>query len=130
MWPRVEAAQLRQPHVSAFGDEHRARHPGLIGGKFFVFLRGRLTESRYFCTAHECRPLLWTAARARRIELRPDSQLFFAQNFAGHEQQAVEGIADQRLPQAANDFKLLAQRSRAQRGQAQQVKQIHGLRAG
>ena len=43
------------------------------------------------------------------IELHPDGHLFFAQHFAGNEQQAVERVAEQRSPQRAQKLELVAQ---------------------
>ena len=55
-----------------------------------------------------------SAARdaAVRIELHPDGQLFFVQNFAAHHQQTIQTVAQQRPPQFADQSQLLAQRSR------------------
>ena len=66
-----------------------------------------------------------------RVELHPDGQLFFAQDFAGHEQEALQAVAEQRLPQPPDQVELFAERGgRAGRGRAQKVEQAHPLRVG
>ncbi len=66
-----------------------------------------------------------------RIELHPDGQLFFAQNFGGDPQQPLQAVADKRLPELAYQGKLVAQRvGRAHRRRAQKVEQVHRLGVG
>ena len=52
-------------------------------------------------TDHRWTVLLLAKARRLRtgwIELHPDGQLFFMENLAGQQQQALKAIAKQRLP--------------------------------
>ena len=37
-----------------------------------------------------------------RIELHPDGELFFAEDFGGDLKQAIDAVAEQRLPQLAD----------------------------
>ena len=46
---------------------------------------------------------------SRRVELHPDGQLFFAKNLAGHEQEALQSVAEQRLPKPPDQVELFAQ---------------------
>ena len=65
------------------------------------------------------------------VELHPDGQLFFAKNFAGHEQKTLQAVAEQRLPEPADQVELFAERSgRADGGRAQQIEQAHRLGVG
>ena len=120
-------AQLRQPHVGALGDQHRAGHPRHVRRKLLVFVH-RIAERRHLRVAHKRRPLLRPSPRSRRIELRPDGQLLLAQNLRCHQQKAVERVAEQRLPELANNLQLIAERPRrAQCRRAQQIEQAHRL---
>ena len=83
----------------------------------------RIAESRHLRCAHNRRPLLLPTLapplcsslrrrlclRCRWIELHPDRQLFFVQNFSRHQQEPLQSFAQQRLPQFANQRQLIAQ---------------------
>ena len=96
-----------------------------VSGENFSYSWSRIAEDRHFGVADDRGPLLLAALRRRAasaaracaagIELHPDGQLFFVQNLAGHQQQALQAIAQQRLPKPANERKLIAKRARASR---------------
>jgi hypothetical protein len=124
------AAQLRQPHVGALGDQHRAGHPGRVGRELLVFVR-RIAEvgtSAWLTNDGHC--CGGRARRSRRVELHPDGQLFFAQNLAGHQQEALQAVAEQRLPKLADDLKLVAERAGEPAPARAAIEQAHRLRAG
>ena len=62
----VIAAQLRQPHVGALGDEHGAGHPCRVGREFFVLVRGIAEGGHLGLATMPCRVLAACAARRRR----------------------------------------------------------------
>ena len=113
-------AELREPDVGAFRNQHGVRHPCGVGTELLVLMR-RVTKDRDLRLADDGRPLLCTAlAAAARglfsgsahagcigIELHPDRQLFFVQDFAAHHQEAVHGFAEQRTPQFADEGELI-----------------------
>ncbi len=136
----VFAAQLRQPDVGAFGDEHGTGHPRSVGRELFVFVR-RIAEHRHVRAADEGGPLLlaglamalggFTSLGSRRVELHPDGQFFFAKNLAGHEQKALQAVAEQWLPKPPDQVELFAERGgRAGRGRPQKFEQAHRFRVG
>ena len=133
----VFAAQLRQPHIGAFGDEHRAGHPGRVGRELFVFVRGIVKTG----TSAEADDQASAAGRRRRalggcagvaagrVELHPDGQFFFAQDFAGDQQISLSRlVADQGLPELADERQVDRSASPASAGRrAQQIEQADGL---
>ena len=144
--PRVFTGELRQPHVGALGDKHRGRHPGLVGAKALVLVRG-ITEDGNIGVRGHSRPLLGSLLAAaacgflggaggfgagcglalgvRGMKAHPDGQLFFAQDVSGDEQVAVEIAAKKGLPAGADEGELLTERARSGLGRrAQQVVQI------
>ena len=80
----------------------------------------RIAEDGHLGLADDRRPLLLAALATTAggflgcgartagvgIELHPDGQFFFAENFAGDHQEAVHAVAQQRLPELANERKL------------------------
>ena len=65
------------------------------------------------------------------IELHPDGEFFFAKDFAGDLEEALEAVAEQRLPELADEGELVAEGvGRADGGSAQQVEQVHRLGVG
>ncbi len=132
-------AELRKPDIGALGNEDRAGHPGRVGAEFFVLV-GRVAEDRYFGLADDGWPLLFPAfatpagsflcsgAHAARvgIELHPDGEFLFAQDFSGDHEETVHAIAEEGLPQSADQRELLAQGPWGAGGRcAQKVNQAH-----
>ena len=143
--PPVLLAQLRQPHIGALGDQHRVGHPRRVGTELLV-LMSRIAEYRHFGMADDGGPLLATALatprrsrsgrfsrsglrlRVRRVVHGPDRQLFLVQNLPCEQQKALNAVAQQRLPQPANQFQLLAERGGRIQGRfAQQIEKCDRL---
>ena len=127
----VLPAELRQPHVGALGDEDRRGHPGLVGREPLVFVGG-IAEERHVGVAVGEGALVPVTPRPlggvgiRGIELHPDGEFFFAEDFGGNLEEALEAVAEQRLPELANEGKLIAEGVRRADGRrAQQVEQAH-----
>ncbi len=109
--PPVVPAELRQPHVGAFRDQHRGGHPGRVGPKIS---RTRAPDRRRPAPASTCdrRPLLHagfaappgsflggpSSHRRRRIELHPDGEFFLVQNLTGDLEKTIQGYR----PEAAS----------------------------
>ena len=133
-------AELRQPHVGAFGDKHGVGHPGRVGRELFVLMRG-IAEDGHLRLTDDGGPLLRSllAAAARGffrpvagllrggVELHPNAEFLLAEHFSGDREELVEAGAEQRTPEAANERQLLAERGGRAAGRgAQQVKQADG----
>ena len=130
----VLPAHLRQPNVGALGDQHSGGHPGRVRRELFIFVE-LIAENWHFRAGDNPVLLPSTAlgGSAGRVELHPDGQLFLVQNLAGNQQQLLQAIAQQRLPELTDKGKLIGQRARRAHGRcAQQLQQVHrlGVRQG
>jgi len=105
----------------------------------------RIAEDRHVGGARDRRPLLharFPAAagcffggcagpRGGGVELHPDGEFFFVEDFAGDLQKANERVAQQWLPQLPDQVQLFAKRFGGRvGGSPQQFHQVHGLGAG
>ncbi len=119
----IKPAELREPHVGALGDHDGGGHPGGVGRELLVFVR-RIAKDGHIGGAGDRGPLLHArfappagcffgggaGPGGRRVELHPDGEFFFVQNFAGDLQEAIECVAEQRLPKLAYKVQLFAKR--------------------
>ena len=65
------------------------------------------------------------------IELHPDGEFFFAEDFSGDLEEALEAVANERLPKLADEGELVAQGvGAADGGGAQQVEEADCFRVG
>ena len=113
--PAVLPAELREPHIGAFGDENRRGHPRLVGREPLVFV-GRIAEKRHVgvaigeWTLVPVTPRPLGRIRSWRIELHPDGKFFFAEDISGNLKQTLQAVANKRLPELAYEGKLIAER--------------------
>jgi hypothetical protein len=132
-------AQLRQPHIGAFGDQHGAWHPGGVRAESFIFL-SRIAEDWDIGLSDSGRPLLFATLATTAccflgggartacvgVELHPYRLFFFPENFAGNHQEAIHAVAQQRSPKTTDEGELFAERfRRAGRRSAKKIEQIH-----
>ncbi len=110
----VLAAELREPHVGALGDEYGVGHPCRIGRKLFVLV-GRVAKDRHLGMAVGKGALVPVAPRALgcirvgRVELRPNGEFFLAEDCGRQFKEALQAVANERLPKFLYEGKLIAE---------------------